>query len=172
MSISSTGTTDLVLGSITLTGTDSGEFRITEDNHSGVTLEQFMNCTVTVVCEPVSTGTKNANLSIVSNDKDENAVDIPLSGSGVTELTPSTTTASSKPCAAEQIYGEYSKEVALLRYFRNNVLSPVPEGREIIRFYYKWSPVIVKTIEKDVEYKKEVKAILDRVLKLLVDEAE
>jgi len=39
-------------------------------------------------------------------------------------------------CTAEKIYGEDSEEVELLRYFRYNVLSKTPEGREIIRLYY------------------------------------
>jgi hypothetical protein len=70
-------------------------------------------------------------------------------------------------CLTEKVYGEYSKEVKLLRNFRDNVLSKTPEGKEIIKLYYEWSPVIVEVIEKDEAFKKEVKELIDGVLELV-----
>jgi hypothetical protein len=77
-----------------------------------------------------------------------------------------TTTAVSGICASEAIYGEYSEETELLRYLRDNVLSETPEGQEIIRLYYIWSPVVVRMMEEDEEFKSEVKTLLDGVLLL------
>ena len=74
---------------------------------------------------------------------------------------------SSSTCTAEKIYGEFSKETELLRYFRDNILSQSPEGREIIRLYYQWSPTIVKAMEKDEELKEEIKELIDGVLGLV-----
>ena len=79
---------------------------------------------------------------------------------------------SSPGCSAEAIYDEYSKEAALLRYFRDNVLSQTPEGREIIKLYYQWSPVIVEAMKEDEEFKEQVKEMIDGVLLLIRTEIE
>jgi hypothetical protein len=78
-----------------------------------------------------------------------------------------TTTASDQTCPSEKLYGEYSEETELLRYFRDTILSKTPEGHEIIKQYYELSPVIVKMMEKDESFKQEVKQMLDEVLPLI-----
>jgi hypothetical protein len=78
-----------------------------------------------------------------------------------------TTTASSQPCTSETIYGEDSEETELLRSFRDNVLSQTPEGQELIRLYYQWSPVIVKAMESDEEFKEEIKEMIDGVWEMI-----
>ena len=70
-------------------------------------------------------------------------------------------------CLALEIYGEYSDEIKLLRNFRDNVLINTPGGKELIKLYYEWSPVIVKVIEKNEAFKKEVKELIDGVLELV-----
>jgi hypothetical protein len=70
-------------------------------------------------------------------------------------------------CPSEELYGEHSEAVEILRSFRNDVLSKTPEGQEIIRLYYEWSPAIVKAIEEDKEFRVEVKKMLDVVLTVL-----
>ncbi len=90
------------------------------------------------------------------------------STSTTTTPTTTTTTAEEDGCPIEQIYGENSEETATLRYFRNNVLSITPEGQEIISLYYQWSPVIVKTMEKDEAFKRELKSLIDGILLLSV----
>ena len=84
----------------------------------------------------------------------------------------STTTTTGGICASEAIYGEYSEETELLRYFRDDVLSKTPEGQELIKLYYEWSPVIARVIEKDEAFKEEVKEIVDGVLQLIVPEMD
>ncbi len=39
-----------------------------------------------------------------------------------------------------------------------------PEGQEIIRLYYEWSPVISKLIEDDENTKMEIKELIDVLL--------
>ena len=90
------------------------------------------------------------------------------SSSTSSSSTSTTTTAPSQPCPSEEIYGEDSDEVLLLRSFRDNILSKTPEGQEIIRLYYWWSPVIVTAIEEDERVKEEIKVIIDRIL-LMID---
>ena len=83
----------------------------------------------------------------------------------------SSTTTTIKMCAVERIYNENSEEIGLIRYFRNNVLSQTPEGQEVIRLYYQWSPVIVKLMEEDEEFREEVKEMIEEILPLIRGEA-
>jgi hypothetical protein len=70
-------------------------------------------------------------------------------------------------CLAGILYESNSGEVKMLRRFRDGVLTQSPEGRELIRLYYEWSPVIVKAMEEDEEFKKEVREMVDGVLELI-----
>jgi hypothetical protein len=74
-------------------------------------------------------------------------------------------------CPLVQLYGHASEEVWLLRNFRDRVLSKSPEGQALIRLYYQWSPVIVEVINKDEEFRTQVKDMIDGVL-LLIREIE
>jgi len=94
------------------------------------------------------------------------------SSSSSTTVPTTTTTTEPGGCSAEQIYGEYSEEAVLLRNFRDNVLSKSSAGQELIKLYYKWSPVIAVTIENDEEFKEEVKDMIDGVLPLIKTAAE
>jgi hypothetical protein len=67
-------------------------------------------------------------------------------------------------CLLEEIYGETSKRIEVLRKFRDDVLSQTASGREIIRLYYQWSPAIVKAMEDDEGFKEEVKEMVDVIL--------
>jgi hypothetical protein len=62
---------------------------------------------------------------------------------------------------------EHSEKTELLRYIRDNVLTRSPEGQEIIRLYYEWSPDIVKAMEADPAFKVQLKEMIDRVLELI-----
>jgi hypothetical protein len=71
------------------------------------------------------------------------------------------------PCTAASIYGEDSEEVELLRYLRDSALSKTPEGRELIRLYYEWSPAMVNAMENDEGLRKEIKEMIDGILVLM-----
>lgn len=73
------------------------------------------------------------------------------------------------PCPSEVIYGKKSEEIRLLKYFRDNVLNKTQDGREYIKLYYQWSPLIVKAMKEDKEFAKNVKDIIDEVF-ILIDE--
>jgi hypothetical protein len=75
-------------------------------------------------------------------------------------------------CSSFLIYGEHSEEVELLRDFRDNVLSKSPVGQEIIRLYYQWNPAIVKAMEEDEEFKKDVREMIDEILPLIEGKVE
>ena len=94
---------------------------------------------------------------------------IPASTTVITSSS-TTTTASSQPCVAELLYGEDSAEAGLLRCIRDSVFNRTPEGREIIRLYYQWSPILVTAMEADGEFKKWLMETIDSVLPMIEGE--
>jgi hypothetical protein len=81
--ITNTGTDDLVIGAITLTGTNVNQFSKQDDACSGMTISPSAACTVKVVFNPTSAGALTANLSIPSNDPDTPNLYIVITGTGV-----------------------------------------------------------------------------------------
>jgi len=81
--VSNVGTADLVVGTISLAGTNADQFTIQNDNCSEATIAQGNSATLKVVFSPTSTGTKSATLEIPSNDLDEATVTVSLNGKGV-----------------------------------------------------------------------------------------
>jgi hypothetical protein len=71
------------------------------------------------------------------------------------------------PCLVKEIYSENAEEVAFLRNFRDEVLGKSPSGGELIRLYYEWGPTIIKAMEEDEEYRREIKEVVDGVLMLI-----
>ena len=45
-----------------------------------------------------------------------------------------------------------SSKTKLLIRFRDNALGKTLEGKEIIRLYYEWSPLIVKSMDEDEQF--------------------
>jgi hypothetical protein len=89
---------------------------------------------------------------------------------GLIPATPSTTTTkftNGFPCALALLYGEQSGETALLRFIRDNILNRTPEGRELIKVYYQWSPIIVQIMTADCNFKEELKDVINDALPLL-----
>ena len=70
-------------------------------------------------------------------------------------------------CPTLAVYGNSSVEAEVLRNFRDNLLSQTPEGQEIIRLYYQWSPAIVKAMEQDEAFKGKVKKMIEGILPLV-----
>jgi hypothetical protein len=81
-----------------------------------------------------------------------------------TTLKPTTTTTRSGPCAAEAVYGENAEETELLRKYRDNILSKTPEGQEIIKTYYKFSPRVTMLLKQRPLLKNKAKTFIDRML--------
>lgn len=69
-----------------------------------------------------------------------------------------------EPCLYSYLLDSDSPQLDALREFRDEILSQTPEGREIINLYYQWSPVIVKAMEQDGEFKAQVKEMIDGVV--------
>lgn len=75
-------------------------------------------------------------------------------------------------CFLLRLYGEGSDEIALFRKFRNHFINRGLEGEEIIKFYYKWSPLLVKVIEEDEEIEKQLREVADTILFLVEEKIE
>lgn len=93
------------------------------------------------------------------------ADDTPATTTAATDTT--TTTTASEPCTSEELYGEYSEETLLLRDFRDKALTKTPEGREIIKLYYLWSPLIIKAMKEDKSFKEDIREIMDNIILIL-----
>jgi bacillopeptidase F len=83
VTITNQGTTGLVIGTISITGSDSSEFRISVDTCSEKAIGSLSTCKIEVVFSPSSKGVKSADLSVPSNDPDTPTLDVSLSGAGV-----------------------------------------------------------------------------------------
>jgi hypothetical protein len=77
------GAEDLSIFDITITGTHFTEFLKQRDQCSGQILAPSQACTLEIVFSPTSGGVKSANLSIPTNDPDENPLNIALTGTGL-----------------------------------------------------------------------------------------
>jgi hypothetical protein len=71
----------LVVSSLTIGGTNPGDFSIVADGCTGASLNPGASCTVKVIFEPLSIGTRTATLSIATNVSGGPAV-VSLSGTG------------------------------------------------------------------------------------------
>ncbi len=82
-------------------------------------------------------------------------------------LQTTTTTIDEETCFIEEVYGTHSETTALLRNLRDDILLKTPEGQEMVRMYYEWSPVVLKVIKEDKDGKKRVSSIIDEMLLLM-----
>ncbi|TBX70432.1 choice-of-anchor D domain-containing protein [Flavobacterium silvisoli] len=79
--IYNTGTTDLTIGTLSLSGTNPGDFAITTAPNSIVAPGTSTMFTVTFT--PSAAGVRSATISIINNDSNENPYDFKIQGTGV-----------------------------------------------------------------------------------------
>lgn len=121
------------------------------------TYDVYLHFNPTPVSYPEPNNLRSIPLQIVSG--------IPIWVAGEDSTT--TTTSTSQSCPSTTIYGEHSEQTEILRHFRDTILNKTPEGKELIKLYYQWSPLIVKVMEQDKEFRKEVKEMIDSLLPIL-----
>ncbi|MEO6475878.1 MAG: choice-of-anchor D domain-containing protein [Luteolibacter sp.] len=81
--IKNTGDADLTGLTITKSGTNSGDFTVTQVSPASIPIAAAGSATFTVTFSPGARGARTAALSIDSNDPDENPFDITLTGTGL-----------------------------------------------------------------------------------------
>jgi len=157
------------------------DFCLPEDTSTTTTTEETTTTTTeeTTTTTAESTTTTIASGEVCSDNYPVDCdngwccpLDLPICGYGSFEgycfnEDPLDTTTTTSICPVESIFGEHAEQTELLRYFRDNLLSQTPQGREIIRLYYLWSPAIVQAMEEDEEFKQEIKEMVDGVLELI-----
>lgn len=89
-----------------------------------------------------------------------------------TSSSTSTIESSRDNCALLKIYSADSEEIEILRNVRDTVLNQTHTGKELIRLYYVWSPVIIKAMEEDEVCKGDVKEMIDEMLQLIEEGIE
>lgn len=92
-------------------------------------------------------------------------LDYPICGSG-------SETGQCFECPLEVALNNNQSKLDMLRKFRDEVLSQTPEGRELIKLYYLWSPAVVNTMNNDEEFKVWVKETIDELLPMIESEME
>ena len=60
----------------------------------------------------------------------------------------------------------------MLRYFKDTVLNQTPEGRELIKLFYYWSPLLVRVMEEDDAFTEEIKEMIDGMLAVTANKEE
>ena len=123
----------------------------------GTQLVTVLNGTASVFPFPLTGSPLSGSVSLNADNYD--SMHVVVVNTTPTELCPST-----------QIYGAYAAETKMLRYFRDTVLSRTPEGQELIKAYYEWSPAILKAMDKNKEFEAEIKEMIGQVLPLIQEE--
>ncbi len=82
VTVTNDGTADLVIGTVAGSNPLAVPFSITANTCSGQTLTPATACTLTVAFAPVAAGAANDSFNIPSNDPDEAAITVAVSGNG------------------------------------------------------------------------------------------
>ncbi len=82
LSVTNAGDASLIIGSVTLTGTNAGDFALSGDTCTGATLAPLASCTVAATFTPGAAGARAASLAIASNDA-AGPLAVALNGTGV-----------------------------------------------------------------------------------------
>jgi hypothetical protein len=81
--------------------------------------------------------------------------------------TTTTTTSENGACIFNDLLGYDDPRLDVLRQFRDNVLSQTQEGRELIKLYNQWSPIISKAMKEDEDFAEECAGMIDGLVPLI-----
>jgi len=121
---------------------------------------------------PTTSSSSSTSSSSTTTSRPSTTTTSRPSSTTTSRLSTTTTSSSSGACLSETIYAGDSKVTELLRHFRDNLLSKTPEGRELIKLYYQWSPAIIKAMEENEEFQAWVREMIDSVLPIIERETE
>jgi hypothetical protein len=148
LTVTNSGSADLIIGQLTVSGADTLDFNTAMTQLHRRNPCPSRNCTVQVIFSPRSTGTE-ARPSISSNDPDAPTQTVSLSGSGTDGDT-----------VCDRFHGKLllllhpTKGTGLedyldvLRKFRDLILLRSHLGKRLVDFYYQHSPAMARVIER------------------------
>lgn len=146
LTITNSGSADLVIHRLTTEGANVTDFITQNDHCTGTTLLTSGNCTVQLVFSPHSGGSKSATLSISSNDPANPTITVPLTGNGGALIIDST---GGYCFIATAVKGsDFEDHLSLLRKFRNVFLLKSKPGKALVAIYYRYSPPLANFITK------------------------
>jgi hypothetical protein len=87
ITISNSGTATLFITSVTITGTNSGDFTLVSTTCNGASLSTVGTCTATVRFNPLAVGVRTANLTVTDNANGSQHL-VPLRGTGLNPSIP------------------------------------------------------------------------------------
>jgi hypothetical protein len=142
--VTNSGSADLSLQRLAISGADSIDFTIQNDQCTGTTLQTNQNCTLQVVFSPHTAGSKSATLSISTNDSENPTQAVPLSGSS----NGFSSSSSSSFCLISWLADGSGLETYLeiLRQFRDLFLLESRLGKAAVDLYYRYSPSLARFI--------------------------
>ena len=147
LTISNSGSANLIIQRLTISGANTIDFITQNDACTGTTLPPSQNCTVQIVFSPHFTGSsQSATLSIVSNDPATPTQTVPLSGSS-SGFSVSSTGSSCFISSVARGSG-LADYLDILRKFRDVFLLQSDLGRTLVDFYYELSPSLANFIAR------------------------
>jgi hypothetical protein len=144
LTATNSGSADLIIRQITISGANAVNFTTQNDRCTGTTLSPSQNCSLQVVFSPNSAGSKSATLSISSNDPDTPTQTVSLSGSGTDSSVIIASGSTGSFCFISTSVKDTGLEdyLDILRKFRDAVLSRSHGGRTLVGLYYQHSPAL------------------------------
>ncbi len=144
LTISNSGSADLIIRQITFSGANTLDFNTRNDNCTGTTLSPSQSCILQIVFSPHSTGPKSAALAISSNDPNTPTQTVSLTGSGTDGGIIISSGSNGSSCFISNSTKGTGLEdyLDILRKFRDAVLLNTQVGRTLVGLYYQHSPAL------------------------------
>ncbi|MCX5915935.1 MAG: choice-of-anchor D domain-containing protein [Deltaproteobacteria bacterium] len=158
LTVTNSGSADLIIGQLTLSGADMLDFNTRNDNCTRATVAPSQNCTIQIVFSPRSTGSKSATLSISSNDPDTPTQTVSLSGSGTGDAVIIASGSTGSVCFFSSSTKGTGVEdyLDVLRKFRDVILLRSHLGETLVDFYYQHSPALARVLARHEWLRKAV----------------
>jgi hypothetical protein len=126
ITISNSGTASLFITSVTITGTNAGDFTLASTTCNNATLTTVGTCTATVRFNPLAVGVRTANLTVTDNANGSQHL-VPLRGTGLNPNIPNKAVGPIDPRNGYPLWYRDELGVRLAQCLDNNGLCVLPE---------------------------------------------
>ncbi len=149
ITVSNMDSSNLIIGTITISGSNADQFKIQNDNCSLKSIAPLESKTIDVAFLPTSNGVKSANLNIPSNDPDTPILIVPLSGKGIlaTISIDNSSSNNNKNKKSLCLIDRLNLNTSILTRFRDSKLMSNTYVKKLVNFYYKINSKIIDFID-------------------------